>query len=235
MRERVRTLNATDSEMEVALQSLSLASTGQTDEAIKLVLATENTNPNPYLRFLRAFLEKKEGRDADSLDSFTRALTASRESTVWQPFAFSDDEPFEQIIRIYLKQNQPRAALRLAERATALQTKERAAESVESKLDKVEIDQSGEAKKYWTLGARAAVRQRNARAELLELLSAAAEHIGDLKRAAELEKARLDFLVMAADKETAKSRLERLREMLRQVERQPKPSLVIDQRLVGSR
>ena len=170
---------------------------------------------------------------ADSLNSFTRALTSSNESSVWQAFAFSEDEPSEQIIRLYLKQNQPRAALKLAERAATLQPKVSAAESGESKLGKIETDESGvEESKYQTLRARAAMRQRSARADLLELLSVAAEQIGDLNRAADLEKARLDFLVRAAGKQTAKSRLERLREMQRQVERQPKPSLVIDQRLV---
>jgi hypothetical protein len=78
------------------------------------------------------------------------------------------------------------------------------------------------------------VRQRNARAELLELLSTAAEQIGDLTRAADLEKARLDFLVKAADKETAKTRVERLRKMQHQTESKPQPELVIDQGLVGS-
>jgi len=230
LRERVRTLNAADSEMDAALQSLSLAFAGQMDEAVKVVVAIESTDPNPYLSFLRGSLEKKQGHEANSLDCFTRALIASRESTVWQPFAFNEDEPLEQIIRLYLNQNQPRAALKLAERTTALQMKDSAAESVQ-----LEIDESGvEAKQYQTLRARATMRQRNARAELLELLSAAAEQIGDLNRAAELEKARLDFLVKVADKQTAKSRVERLREMLRKAERQPKPSLVIDQRLVGS-
>jgi hypothetical protein len=230
LRERVRTLNATDSEMDAALQSLSLTSAGQIDAAVKVVVAIESTNPNPYLSFLRGFLEKKQGHEANSLDSFTRALIASRESTVWQPFTFNEDEPLEQIIRLYLNQNQPRAALKLAERTTALQAKDGAAESVQ-----LEIDESGvEAKQYQTLRAQAAMRQRSARAELLGLLSAAAEQIGDLNRAAELEKARLDFLVKAADKQTAKSRVERLREMQRQVQPQPKPSLVIDQKLVGS-
>lgn len=236
LRERVRTLNATDTEMDAALQSLSLASAGHMEEAVKVVVEIESPDPNPRLSFLRGFLEKKQGREANSIDSFARALSASRESTVWQPFAFNEDEPREQIIRLYLKQNQPRAALKLAAPAPGLQAKESAAaEADEGRPDKVEIDESeGEAKRYRTLRARTALRQRSARADLLELLSAAAEQIGDLNRAAELEKARLDFLVKAADKQTAKSRVERLREMLRQVESKPKPSLVIDQRLVGS-
>jgi cellulose synthase operon protein C len=235
LRERVRTLNANDTEMDVALQSLSLVSAGQIEEAVKVVASIESTNLNPQLSFLRGFLEKKQGREANSIDSFARALSASRELAVWQPFAFNEDEPREQIIRLYLKQNQPRAALTLATQDPGLQTKESAAEAGESQPDRVVIDGSeGEAKRYQTLRAHAAVRQRNARADLLELLSTAAEQIGDLNRAAELEKARLDFLVKAADKETAKTRVERLRKMQHQIESKPKPALVIDQRLVGS-
>ncbi|PYS20867.1 MAG: hypothetical protein DMF72_19540, partial [Acidobacteria bacterium] len=233
--ERARALDATDSEMEAALQSLSLVSAGQIDEAVKVVAAIESIDPNPYLSFLRGLLEKKQEREGNSIDSFARALSASRESTLWQPFAFDEDEPLEQIIRLYLKQNQPRAALKLAKPTTALQMKNSAVESPESETNKIEADESeAEAKKYQTLRARAALRQRNARADLLELLSAAAEQIGDLNRAAELEQARMDFLLKAAEKATAKTRLDRLRKMQHQIESSPKPALVIDQRLVGS-
>jgi tetratricopeptide (TPR) repeat protein len=233
LRERVRTLNVTDTEMEAALQSLSLVSAGQIEEAVKVVTAIESTDPNPQLIFLRGFLEKKQGREANSIDSFVRALSAGRESTAWQPFAFNEDGPREQIIRLYLKQNQPRAALKLAAQEPGLQTKESAAG--ESQTDRILLDESeAAAKRYQTLHARTAGRQRNARADLLELLSAAAEQIGDLNRAAELEKARLDLLMTSADRETAKRRLERLRRMQHQIESQPKPVLVIDQRLVGS-
>jgi hypothetical protein len=235
LRDRVRTLNASDTEMDAALQSLSLASAGEIEEAVKVIVEIEGTDPNPQLSFLRGVLEKKQGREANSIDSFTRALSASRESTVWQPFAFNEDEPLEQIIRLYLKENQPRAALKLATQDTDLQTKETAVDAGEGPSDKVVIDESeGGVKRYQTLRARTALRQRNARAELLELLSAAAEQIGDLNRAAELEKARLDFLTKTADTETAKTRVERLRKMQHQIESKPKPALVIDQRLVGS-
>jgi hypothetical protein len=234
LRERVRTLNATDTEMDAALQSLSLASAGQIEDAVKVVAEIESTDPNPQLSFLRGFLEKKQGREANSIDSFARALSASREAAVWQPFAFNEDEPREQIIRLYLKSNQARAALKLATQDPGLQTKESVVEAGESQPNKAAIDESeGEAKGYQTLRGRKAVRQRNARADLLELLSAAAEQIADLNRAAELEKARLDFLVKAADKQTAKSRVERLQKAQHQIESRPKPALVIDQRLVG--
>lgn len=234
LRERVQALDSSDSEMSVALKSLSLSYAGQTDEALKLVDASATTNPNPYLRFLRACLQKKQGREVDSLNSFANALIARGDTAVWRAFSFSEDEPWEQIMRLYLKQNQPRAALKLAERANTLQPL--GAESSEGHQPRVEIEEPRvQQKKYRTLAARTAERQESARAELLELLSAAAEQIGELNRATELEKARLAFLARVADKQTAQSRLERLREMQRQVERQPKPALVVDQKLVGVR
>ena len=132
LRERVRTLNATDSEMAVALESLSLASAGQIDEGIKLIATAESANPNPFLRVLRALLEKKRGSESDSLTSFTSALIAGRESPAWQAFDFLEDDPVSQIIRLYLQQNQPRAALKLAERIAALQPNQRANEKTDS-------------------------------------------------------------------------------------------------------
>ena len=234
LRERVQTLDPGDSEMAVALHSLSLLSAGHPDESIKLVVATENTNPSAQLRFLRAILEKQQGHEADSLNSFTNALILSGGASVWQAFGFSEDEPLQQIIRLSLKLNRPRAALKLAERDTTLQRKESAAQSTDDREVTVEVaGPEVQEKKYQTLGARASKRQENARAELLELLSAAAEQIGDLNRAAELEKTRIAFLARVADKRAAQSRLERLREMQREAEQERRPSLVIDQKLVS--
>ena len=230
LRERVKALNSSDSEMEIALQSLSISTT-QPDESLKLVVTVTNTNPNPQLWFLRGVLEK-QGHENDSLRSFTNALIASTDASAWQPFGFSVDEPIAQIIRLYLKQQQPRAALKLAERTTTLQPKG-AAEPSEDEA-RVETDQPDvPEKKYWTLRARAAERKGNPRGELLELLSVAAEQIGDLNRAAELETTRIAFLVQEPDRQTAQLRLDRLREAQRKVERERKPTFVIDQKLVS--
>jgi tetratricopeptide (TPR) repeat protein len=227
LRERVKTLNSSDSEMAAALESLALSSTRQTDEAAKLILAQTSADPNPQLWFVRAVLEKQQGRETDSLSSFTNALIATGDSSVWQPFGLSEDGPIEQIIRLYLKQNQPRAALKLAERATNLQRKGAPDENEESTATP-----ETPAKQYRTLSARTAERQEKSRAELLELLSNAAEQIGDLNRAAELETTRIAFLVNTADKQIAHLRLDRLREAQRKVERTRKPSLMVDQKLV---
>src|SRR4029077_5429995 len=181
-------LNSSDREMEIALQSLSLSRT-QADESLKLVGTITNTNPNPQLLFLRGVLEK-QGHENDSLRSFTNALIASSDASVWQPFGFSEAEPIEQIIRYYLKQQQPRAALKLAERDITLQRKATANPTEdETRIESAQADLPK--RKYQTLAARAAERKENARTELLELLSVAAEQIGDLDRAAELETTRL--------------------------------------------
>jgi tetratricopeptide (TPR) repeat protein len=251
LRDHVRQLNPGDSEMAAALQSLALSArhvnAGQVNadqqnpdelnEAVRLIITTESINPNPQLRFLRAILERNQGRDAASLSSFAGALIAGSDSSLWQAFSFSEAEPLEQIIRLYLKQNQPRAALKLSKRAAALQARETG-----------ETDQTGDSgevetapltapaalqKTYQTLAARAARRQEDSRAELLESLSAAAEQIGDLNQAIELEQVRLAFLTPAFERQTAQLRLDRLRELQRRAERESSPSLVIDQKLVG--
>ena len=246
LRERVRQLNPADSEMAVALQSLALSTptlvngapvnadqlnAAQLSEAVKLVVTAEGSDPNPQLRFLRAILERKQGRDAASISSFASALIAGSDSSCWQAFSFSEAEPLEQIVRLYLKQSQPRAALKLAKRAAALQAKE-TGETGDSR----EVETAAPAAvepKYQSLAARAVRRQENSRAELLELLSTAAEQTGDLNQAIELEKARLAFLTPAAERRTAQARLERLRELQRRAERESRPSLVVDQKLVG--
>jgi tetratricopeptide (TPR) repeat protein len=232
LRERVKTLNGSDSEMAAALESLALSSTRQTEADTKIILVQTSTNPNPQLWFVRAVLEKQQGREMDSLSSFTNALIATSDASVWQPFGMSEDEPIEQIIRLYLKQNQPRAALKLAERATTLQRKGAAVVDEESATapDRPDVP----AKKYQALSARTTERQEKSRAELLELLSIAAEQVGDLNRAAELETTRIAFLVQPGDRQAAQLRIKRLRELQRNAERERKPSLVVDQKLVSA-
>jgi len=231
LRERVKALNSSDSEMEIALQSLSLSTT-QADESLKLVVAITNTNPNPQLWFLRGVLEK-QGHENDSLHSFTSALIATNDASVWQSFGFSEAEPMEQIIRLYLKQQQPRAALKLAERTTTAQrqgTAETPEDEARGETDQTDVPE----KKYRTVAARAVARKESARPELLELLSVAAEQIGELNRAAELETTRIAFLTQKKDRQAAQLRLDRLHETQRKVERERRPVFVLDQKLVSS-
>jgi tetratricopeptide (TPR) repeat protein len=225
LRDRVRALSPNDNEMSVALESLSLTTVGQFSEATKLLAGVENSARNAYLINLQAIIEKKAGSNAESLNSFTRALVESRESEPWQSFAFLEDEPLEQIVALYIKENQPRAALKTAERVEAFKPNKNPAQQP----DQVETT----AARYQTLYQRAEERRRASRLNLLELLSVAAEQLGDLNRAYELEQLRLALLVKQPDRDLALARLNHLREV-RNGTQPRRLSLVIDQRLVGA-
>jgi Flp pilus assembly protein TadD len=220
----VRNLNPNDTEMSVALESLSLAAAGQFNEGAKLLAGAENRVPNAYLRSLQAIIEKKAGSNGESRNSFTRALIESNDAGVWQSFAFVEDEPLEQIVELYLKENQPVAALKVAERVAAFRP------SKDSSAQSTQVEETPA--RYQTLAQRAEERRRASHLNLLELLSVAAEKLGDLNRAYELEQLRLALIVKKPDRDLALARLDRLREL--QNGAQPrKLSLVLDQKLVG--
>ena len=198
--------------MNVALESLSLSS-------VKLFDGAQNAS----LSSLRAIIEKNAGLNQDSRNSFTRALIQSKDSNAWQSFAFVEDEPLEQIVALYLKENQPVAALKLAERVAAFQPKK----------DEQDQAQLLFVARYQTLLQRAEERRRASHVNMLESLSIAAEQIGDLNRAYELEQLRLALLSKQSDRDLALARLDHLREV-RNGAQPRKLSLVIDQRLVGT-
>jgi hypothetical protein len=235
LRDRVHALTAADNEMETALESLALSASGRNEDGLKLVIQVESTTPNSSLRVLQAFLEKKLGREADALKSFSQAMIEGRDASTWESFGFVEDAPLEQIMRLYLKQKQPRAALKLAESLEALRIKTSGDSGRANDRKTDEIDSASLiSEKHLTLRARTDQRRLEARLELLELLSAAAEQIGDLKRADELAQTRLGLLTRDADRRTAELRIERLRDLQRNVERERKVSMVIDQKPVAS-
>lgn len=225
LRDRVRALNADDTEMNTALEALSLSSRGRVDEAVKLIAAAETSLPNEYVSSLRAILEKRTSA-ADALNSFTRGLIAARETNVSRSVGFVEDEPLEQVVALYLKQNQSRAALKVAERVAAFQTKNSAAPAEERVLPHT-------LQRYQTLRQRTEHRQRASRTSLLALLSTAAEQIGDLNRAMELERLRLALLDTVSAKRATQARLDHLQQLRSAAGRVRRVSFVVDHRLVG--
>jgi len=233
LRDRVRSLNASDGEMATALEALALSASGRTGEGVKLLVDSEVKSPNPNLRILQASLERNSGHDGDALTAYLQALIEINDASARVAFGFVEDQPLDQVVRLYLKQGQPRAALKIAERLINLQP--------QTTTDKPgnrerELEMNGPvstSERYQTLRTRAELRERGARIELLEFLSVAAERTGDLNRAITLEQTRLALLVKASDRQATESRLEQLREAQKKAERQRKPALVVDQRLVA--
>jgi len=121
----------------------------------------------------------------------------------------------EQTVAAYLAQNQPRAALKVAERIAAF----------DPHNNSETVDQSS-AGRYQTLRERAQTRTRATHLNLLTMLSTAAEQIGDLNRAVELEKLRLSL-----DRSATQARLDHLQQLQLAAARTRKAAFVVDQKL----
>jgi len=214
--------------MNTALEALSLSSAGRADEAIKLIAAAENSMPNEYLETLHAIVAKNSST-ADALNSFTSALIAAREPTVSNSFGFVEDEPLDQMVALYLKLNRPRAALKLAERVAAFHGDNNTVLPTEDA-----VVRSDTFERYQTLRDRAEQRKRTTRFNLLAMLSTAAEQLGELNRAVELERLRLALVNTSAERNATQARLDHLQQLQSSANRVRKTSFVVDQKLVAS-
>lgn len=247
--ERVRALDAGDDEM---LAALSLSSEARaTDESVKLLNRAQAANPNPYLRFFGALLERRR-RSGGELAGLVHTLVAGGEETVVEAFGFAEESPTRQIIRFYALNGQPRAALRVSELEPALKESEGAERGVDAEQDKdaapANADDAGQeigvepqeslsrgGVRYRTLGERAVEREMQSRRELLGLLSAAAEQIGDLDRAAKFETARLQLLPAAAERQAGVARVRQLLSRRKENSRRAGVSYSVNQSLVAQR
>ena len=232
VRDGVRALSANDTEMNTALESLSLGVAGRRDEAINLITATETSMPNQYLSSLHAILEKTNASAGDALTSFSKTLIAVREPSVSKSFGFVEDEPLEQIVVLYLKQNQTRAALKVAEAIPAFQSNKNAVSQMNEAGSDVQPSLGVE--RYQTLRQRAERRKRTSHTNLLALLSSAAEQVGDLNRALEFERLRLASVNTLSERNATQARLDHLEQLQTAAARIRRVSLVVDQKLVAS-
>jgi tetratricopeptide (TPR) repeat protein len=241
LKERVRAAGEGDDEMLAALDALSLSNAGHWDEAIKLISTKEAANPNPYLSFFGALLEKR-AQSADALAGFIRTLVAQRDTQVSEAFLF-EENPLRQIIRFYVVNGQPRAALLASELDPTLKESGDEAERDENvpAADEQEIQveiQASAAKdgtRYQTLRERAAEREIRSRKELLGLLSGAAEQVGDLNRAVEFERVRLKLLTATTERQSAEARIGQLLTRQKENSRRAVVTYSVDQSLIAQR
>ena len=83
-------------------------------------------------------------------------------------------------------------------------------------------------------GAVVAVEARlDARLELLGVLSSAAEQVGDLGRAVEFERVRLELLSVPAERQTAQARIHQLLLRRKENERRARVSYTVEQGVIA--
>jgi tetratricopeptide (TPR) repeat protein len=251
LRERVRTLNANDVEM---LAALSLSDPGRANESVELFNTLEATNPNPYLNFFGALLERRR-QNGGELKSFVHTLVAGKDEPVSEAFGFAEESPLRQIIRFYAVKGQPRAALLASELDPTLKESEDTervedaatdgdasdadddASDAEQKTQEFDLQESAAqgGARYRTLRERAAERELESRRELLRLLSTAAEQIGDFKRAVEFETARLKLIPSTAERQSAQARIRQLLSLRQENSRRSTVAYNVDQSLIAQR
>jgi cellulose synthase operon protein C len=238
LRERVRALNAGDEEMLAALSALSEQ---RTEESVKLIRAMAAKNPNPYLNFFGALLERRL-QSGNELALFVQTLVASKDEKVFEAFGFAEESPVRQLIRFYAVKGAPRAALAVSELDPTLKESgegERA-ENVDStgsdeQHSRVETKEraSKDAPRHLTLRERAAQREVQSRRELLSLLAEAAEQLEDFERAVEFERVRLRLLVVPAERTEAEARIRQLLSRQEEKSRRAVIAYRVDQSLVA--
>lgn len=205
-----------DSEIWTALNAVSLYQTGRVDEAIRLL------NENVFtaqLRFLKPVFEKNTGRDELALADFSAIVEANSE--LEEIFGFYETAPDFQIINLYLKIGNGRAALDLAKKREVLKSAEK--DGFEPNRDF----------KFKTLKRRAAEMKFNETVPLLEKLSAAAENLGDFLLAIEFEQAKAALFKSPEKAENSARRFENLRQKFAEQNANREKSFVLSEKLIS--
>lgn len=215
-----------DREANAALAALSLANRGQSGEAGKSLNDEAANLPSGQLRLLRAVLFKNAGHDREALDGFLSPLIALSDSSVMAAFQSSEDELRWQVVRLYARLNQPRAALKVAavdERLRGVAT---------ANADEMVLPEAQS--KFQTLSVRTLERQKRSRLELLELLSLAAERIGEFDKAADFERARIAPR-SNDERRKAENRIEQLKAKQQEKLKKRYIAMTVSEALVASR
>jgi predicted Zn-dependent protease len=206
-----------DQEMVAAVEAQSLLGRSQPDNAIKRLTDAVAGVPSAQLKFFRALSQKNAGRESEALQSLLDSRIAFGDTWIAEPFGSTEDEQRWQVIRLYAKQGQPRAALRLAGGDEWLKghlAVNQSAEADAERIDKTKI-------RFISLSERSL-----SQLELLALLSISCEQIGELEKAIGFETARLNLSPDSAERRKSESRIEQLK--TKQKERRRKPAVSIE-------
>ncbi len=211
-----------DQEMVAAVEARSMLSRGQSDNAIKRLDDAVISNPGAQLKLFRALSQKYAEQERKALQSLLDSMIACGDAWIAAPFGATEDDQRWQIVRLYAKHGQHRAALRLAGADERLKGQSAINQSIggyDERIDKAKT-------RFSNLSSLSNHRQSQSQLVLLALLSVSAEQIGELEKAIEFETARLNLSPDSYERRESESRIEQLK--TKQKERKRKPALSIE-------
>ncbi|PYS85236.1 MAG: hypothetical protein DMF67_01685 [Acidobacteria bacterium] len=247
LRENLSSAAQTDHEMSDALGARELQSEGRAGEAVDLLDRAAADDPNPLLEFFRGVVDEEAGRAENAARAFADASRSQSSADIATAFGADEDDAARELIHLQLSSSRPYAALKLASLDTELlkqpsgddaRGEEDAQRADTEHADTERVGESARAAQpasnYRTLKERAEARRAASEAELLGLLSVAAEQVRDFDKSIEFERARLSRLSDEGERDASAQRVARLRRLLREQRAgATPPPLVVDGTLVA--
>ena len=241
-----------DEEMVAALKARELSAEGRASEAADALKRVAADDPNPLLEFFLGVLDEQGDRAAEAAEAFNVAYRSQANDELSAAFGSDEESALRKLIRLHVKAGRPLAALKLATLDTELSSNVGAGvagrEGDEKGVDgsDVESDESGNdagasaeaavaAASFRTLDERARLRSGASAAELLGLLSAAAEQVNDYDKAVAFERARLSRLAGGGERRASQERVARLDSLRKAKADAQRPTLVVDSSTVAQR
>jgi tetratricopeptide (TPR) repeat protein len=210
-----------DQEMVAALESQSMLSLGQPDNALKRLDEALASVPSAQIKLFRALSQKNAGRESEALKSLLDSMIAFGDAWIAAPFGATEDQQRWQVIRLYLKQGQHRAALKLAGADEWLKGQEAV-----NQVTWINDEPTDGAKtRFISLSQRSSRRQAKSQIDLLGLLSNSAAQIGELEKAINFEIAKVNMSPDSAERRKAESRIEQLKTKQKERKRTAPPSI----------
>ncbi|HZT60355.1 MAG TPA: tetratricopeptide repeat protein, partial [Pyrinomonadaceae bacterium] len=240
---------AADEEMAAALKARELWAGGRASDAAEILKRVAADDPNPLLEFFLGALYEQSDRADEAADAFNVAFRSQASDEISAAFGADEESALRKLIRLHVKRGRPLAALKLATLDTELSGGAGVAvgEGVEKNVDAGE-DESKEtnsdtgasaetagAASFRTLDERARLRSGASDAELLGLLSAAAEQLNDYDKAVEFERARLSRLAGGDARRVSRERVARLESLRKSKAEAQESPLVVDSSTVAQR
>lgn len=226
-----------DHEMSDALSARELCAEGRAGEAADLLERAVADDPNPLLEFFSGIIDAEAGRAESAARAFAAVSRSQSDADISEAFGADEDNALRELIRLQLSSGRPFAALKLAALDTEL-IKQSSGEG-EARSDPEIITASTHGAQtvpdYSTLKEQANARRAATEAELLGLLSSAAEQVRDFDKSIEFERVRLDRLSGEGERASSTERIARLSRLQEQRATASRSSLVVDRTLVARR